>query len=122
MLTLVAFAAGLLALASLPYWLPAGILALRMRIFTRINGPEGLAIPESSQTKTYSSRSILIPRLAAVAAEPLFRICSGIGFPPDLRCTRSISKPARNTTRWRAPPGTFWPCQEEPPKTWPPNA
>ncbi len=45
MLTLVAFAAGLLALASLPYWLPAGILALRMCIFTRINGPEGLAIP-----------------------------------------------------------------------------
>jgi hypothetical protein len=45
MLTLVSFTAGVLVLASLPYWLPAGILALRMRIFTRINGHEGIAVP-----------------------------------------------------------------------------
>jgi hypothetical protein len=34
-----------LLLVSLPYWLPAAIVALRMRIFTRINGEEGIPIP-----------------------------------------------------------------------------
>jgi Cytochrome P450 len=38
-------AVGTLALASLPYWLPAGVVALRMRIFTLVNGDEGVAIP-----------------------------------------------------------------------------
>jgi hypothetical protein len=37
--------AGLIALASLPYWLPATVLRLRNRIFTAINGEEGLPIP-----------------------------------------------------------------------------
>jgi hypothetical protein len=36
---------GVLVLASLPAWLPRAIVALRMRIFTRINGEEGIAIP-----------------------------------------------------------------------------
>src|SRR5215471_10337396 len=36
---------GSLAVASLPYWLPRTILRLRMRIFTRINGEEGIAVP-----------------------------------------------------------------------------
>jgi hypothetical protein len=36
---------GMLLVASLPYWLPTAILALRARIFTRINGEEGIAIP-----------------------------------------------------------------------------
>ena len=36
---------GLPIVASLPYWLPTTILALRARIFTRINGEEGIAIP-----------------------------------------------------------------------------
>jgi hypothetical protein len=35
----------LLVLLSLPYWLPTTIQALRARIFTRINGEEGIAIP-----------------------------------------------------------------------------
>jgi len=38
-------AASLLVIAGLPYWLPAAIVALRMRIFTRINGEEGIPIP-----------------------------------------------------------------------------
>jgi hypothetical protein len=38
-------AAGTLALASLPYWLPDAVVALRMRIFTLVNGDEGIAIP-----------------------------------------------------------------------------
>jgi Cytochrome P450 len=35
----------MLLVASLPYWLPTAILALRAGIFTRINGEEGIAIP-----------------------------------------------------------------------------
>src|SRR6516164_270126 len=46
MLTLsIVIAALLLSFASLPYWLPAAIVALRMRVFTRINGEEGVPIP-----------------------------------------------------------------------------
>ena len=45
MLILVSLSAGLLLLASLPYWLPSSVLALRIRIFTRINGDEGMEIP-----------------------------------------------------------------------------
>ncbi len=44
MMTLIATAAALLFAASLPYWLPAAVLSLRMRIFIWINGPEGLSI------------------------------------------------------------------------------
>jgi hypothetical protein len=33
------------AIVSLPYWLPKAIQALRARIFTQINGDEGIAIP-----------------------------------------------------------------------------
>src|ERR1700680_4821983 len=43
--TWIGLSVGLLVAASLPYWLPATILALRARIFTRINGAEGIAIP-----------------------------------------------------------------------------
>ena len=45
MLTGLVVAAALLALLSLPSWLPAAILALRSRIFTASNGAEGLAVP-----------------------------------------------------------------------------
>jgi cytochrome P450 len=41
----ISLSVGLLVVASLPYWLPTMILALRARIFTRINGEEGIAIP-----------------------------------------------------------------------------
>jgi hypothetical protein len=37
--------AGTVLVASLPAWLPRAIVALRMRIFTRINGDEGIPIP-----------------------------------------------------------------------------
>jgi hypothetical protein len=37
--------ASLLLVASLPYWLPAVVVALRMRIFERVNGNEGIMIP-----------------------------------------------------------------------------
>src|SRR5262245_1473150 len=45
MLEIVGWIAGGLLLASLPYWVPAAVIALRMRIFTLVNGEEGLAIP-----------------------------------------------------------------------------
>jgi hypothetical protein len=43
----VIIAVGLVALvlASLPYWLPRSVVALRMWLFARINGAEGIAIP-----------------------------------------------------------------------------
>ncbi len=37
----------LLFVASLPWWMPSVVLALRMRIFASINGDEGIAIPGS---------------------------------------------------------------------------
>src|SRR5215510_10070275 len=45
MLGIVDWIAGGLFVASLPYWIPAAVIALRMRIFTRVNGEEGLGIP-----------------------------------------------------------------------------
>ena len=42
---LVSLLFGLILLASLPRWLPSTVLSLRMWIFTRINGEDGMAIP-----------------------------------------------------------------------------
>jgi hypothetical protein len=44
-IVLVTSVAGLVLLGSLPYWLPSAVLSLRARIFTRINGEEGMPIP-----------------------------------------------------------------------------
>lgn len=43
--TWIGLSVALLVVASLPHWLPATILTLRARIFTRINGDEGVPIP-----------------------------------------------------------------------------
>jgi len=45
MLEIVTCVAVALLVASLPYWVPAVVIALRMHIFTRVNGEEGVAIP-----------------------------------------------------------------------------
>ena len=37
--------AALALVASLPYWLPATVVALRVRIFARVNGDEGITAP-----------------------------------------------------------------------------
>ncbi|MFZ5892764.1 MAG: cytochrome P450 [Myxococcota bacterium] len=42
---LLGYVLGALVLASLPYWLPRAIVAVRIRIFTLINGESGVAIP-----------------------------------------------------------------------------
>jgi Cytochrome P450 len=34
-----------LLVASLPFWLPKGIVALRMRVFAHVNGDEGIPVP-----------------------------------------------------------------------------
>ena len=47
-LTLLSLAAAVLVAASLPRWLPAAVIALRMRIFARVNGEEAIALPGAS--------------------------------------------------------------------------
>jgi hypothetical protein len=34
-----------LIVASLPLWLPKGVVALRMRVFAHLNGHEGIPVP-----------------------------------------------------------------------------
>jgi Cytochrome P450 len=67
---------GSLAVASLPYWLPRSILALRMRIFTRINGEEGIAVPGAlvgaSQFKQVYSDKAANGRSKGAALSDLF--------------------------------------------------
>lgn len=48
MLTLLSLAAGVLVAASLPFWLPAAVIRLRMSIFARINGEETIELPGTS--------------------------------------------------------------------------
>ena len=45
MVSLVAVATALVVLASLPYWLPQSVVRLRIWLFARVNGAEGIAIP-----------------------------------------------------------------------------
>jgi hypothetical protein len=42
---LTAVVLALVVLASLPYWLPRAVVALRMWLFARVNGTEGIAVP-----------------------------------------------------------------------------
>jgi hypothetical protein len=76
MVTLVALVAGLLLVASLPYWLPSAVLALRVRIFTRINGDEGLPIPgrlvDASRFKQLYSNPAADGRSRGAALSDLF--------------------------------------------------
>jgi hypothetical protein len=45
MVSYISLIASCLFVASLPHWIPRLVVGLRMRIFTRINGAEGIAIP-----------------------------------------------------------------------------
>jgi hypothetical protein len=45
MLPLLGLIAGALFVASLPYWLPPAVIALRLWLFTHINGDEGIPVP-----------------------------------------------------------------------------
>jgi hypothetical protein len=44
-MSLLGLGAGLLLASSLPFWLPRVIVALRLRVFTGIDGDEGIAVP-----------------------------------------------------------------------------
>jgi hypothetical protein len=69
----IASAAGV---ASLPYWLPAIVIRLRMRIFTAINGEEGIEIPGkvvgASQLKQVYSHPAANGRSQGAALSDLF--------------------------------------------------
>ncbi|MEU7857714.1 cytochrome P450 [Nonomuraea sp. NPDC049141] len=45
MLTVVAGALAVIAVLSLPWWLPGRVVALRVRLFNRVNGDEGIPVP-----------------------------------------------------------------------------
>ncbi|HEX4804082.1 MAG TPA: cytochrome P450 [Myxococcaceae bacterium] len=68
--------AAVLALASLPHWLPSAILRLRTRIFTRINGEEAMAIPgklvDASRFKQIYSHPAANGRSRGAALSDLF--------------------------------------------------
>jgi len=74
--TFVVVSAALAALASLPYWLPAVVLRLRNRIFTAINGEEGIAIPgklvDASRLKQVYSHPAAEGRSRGAALSDLF--------------------------------------------------
>src|SRR5262252_6381183 len=76
MLEIVSWIAGGLFVASLPYWVPAAVIALRMRIFTRVNGEEGLAIPgpvvDASRFKQVYSHPAANGRSKGAALSDLF--------------------------------------------------
>jgi hypothetical protein len=45
MTPLIGVGAAVLVSVSLPYWLPRLVVALRMWLFARINGPQGITVP-----------------------------------------------------------------------------
>src|SRR5215475_2764169 len=68
-------AAGALVV-SLPYWIPAALVRLRMFIFTRVNGEEGVGIPgeavDISQFKQVYSHPAANGRSRGAALSDLF--------------------------------------------------
>ena len=68
--------AGLVFVVCLPYWLPRVVVALRMRIFTGINGEEGIPIPggivDASHFKTVYSHRAAHGRSRGAALSDLF--------------------------------------------------
>src|SRR5262245_8786278 len=76
MLGVVGGIAGGLFIASLPYWFPAAVIAMRMRIFTRVNGEEGLGIPgqvvDASQFKRVYSHPAANGRSRGATLSDLF--------------------------------------------------
>jgi hypothetical protein len=68
--------AGLAFIASVPYWLPRAVVALRIRIFTGINGEEGIQIPgtlvDASHFKPVYSHRAAQGRSRGAALSDLF--------------------------------------------------
>jgi hypothetical protein len=76
MLIVAAVIASLVLAGSLPYWLPAVVVAIRMRIFTAVNGAEGVAIPgklvDASHFKDVYSHPAADGRSRGAALSDLF--------------------------------------------------
>ena len=76
MLVVVIVIAAAAAFASLPYWLPAMVVRLRVRIFTAINGEEGIEIPgkllDASRLKQVYSHPAANGRSCGAALSDLF--------------------------------------------------
>jgi hypothetical protein len=76
MLLILGVIASLVLAGSLPYWLPALVVAVRMRIFTAVNGEEGLAIPgnlvDASHFKQVYSHPAADGRSRGAALSDLF--------------------------------------------------
>ena len=74
--TWMSVAAGLAFVISVPYWLPRSVIALRMRIFTGINGEEGIPIPgplvDASHFKRVYSHPAAHGRSRGAALSDLF--------------------------------------------------
>ena len=87
------------------------VVALRMRVFTRVNGDEGIPMPgDAGRRRRTSRRSTPTRRRTAAAGARRCRTCSGTGSPRGRRSTRSTSRRASATTRSPAPPGASSPC------------
>jgi hypothetical protein len=73
---IVSLVIGLLALLSSPYWLPSLVLRLRNRIFTAVNGEEGIQIPgklvDSSRFKQVYSHPAANGRSRGAVLSDLF--------------------------------------------------
>jgi hypothetical protein len=76
MLTVAWMIASLVLVGSLPYWLPAAVVAVRIRIFTVINGEEGNSIPgklvDASHFKQVYSHPAADRRSRGAALSDLF--------------------------------------------------
>src|SRR5215470_12482409 len=102
---------GSLAVVSLPYWLPRTILALRMRIFTRVNGEEGIAVPgalvSASQFKRVYSDKAANGRSKGAALSDLFWYWLSPGpeiHQEHLEAGERYEEVARSTRRFLAVP------------------
>jgi len=76
MLAFLGLIAGPVFVASLPFWIPALVVSLRMRNFTRINGEQGVAIPgklvEASHFRQLYSHPAANGRSRGAALSDLF--------------------------------------------------
>src|SRR6516164_7491173 len=111
---IVSLVIGLLALLSSPYWLPGLVLRLRNRIFTAVNGEEGIQIPgklvEASRLKQVYSHPAANGRSRGAALSDLFwywlapgpevhqeHLEPGEGYEEVARTTRRILGISRRT-------------------------
>jgi hypothetical protein len=115
MLIAVSLVAGALVVASLPYWLPAAIVGLRMRIFTHIKGDQGIGIPgnlvDASRFQQVYSHPAADGRSKGAALSGLFWYWLSPG--PEIH-----QKHLEPGERSQAPPAAFWRCRRTKRRNW----